>query len=61
MEGSDDYKPKEDLYEIVETTFLEGKQSKKYNCLLCSRILSSKQRILTHLHSAHNRSELNVV
>lgn len=49
-----EHQPKETLY-VVETD--ETSQCKKYKCLLCDRLLSSKQRVLNHLHTAHNRSK----
>lgn len=54
MEASD-YQTKEELYKTLDKN-VDGKQF--YLCLLCSRTLASKQRILTHLYSAHNRSKL---
>lgn len=52
-----EYKEKKDLYEEVAAE-ADKKDVKKFKCKICSRVLSSKQRILTHLHSAHNRSKL---
>ena len=49
-----EYQPKETLY-VVEADV--NSQCKKYKCLLCDRFLSSKQRVLSHLHTAHHRSK----
>ena len=49
-----EYQPKETLF-VVETD--DNLQCKKYKCLLCDRFLSSKQRVLSHLHTAHDRSK----
>jgi len=49
----DDYVPKESLYEVVN----EPNTFTAFRCLLCSRTLSSKQHVLSHLNSAHGRSK----
>ena len=36
---------------------LHGKP--QFQCLVCGRSLSSKQRALTHLHTKHNKSKYN--
>ena len=62
METSE-YQPKEVLYEIFEVETDDSMNScsqwkkYKYTCRLCSRTLSSKQRVLMHLHTAHHRSK----
>ena len=59
MEKSE-YQPKEALFEeVFEPDKGQGPNAvdsvvhKKFKCLLCLRMLSSKQRVLTHLHTAH--------
>ena len=63
METSE-YQPKEALFkEVFEPDKGQGPNAvdlvvhKKFKCLLCLRVLSSKQRVLTHLHTAHQKSE----
>ena len=61
-----EYQSKEDLYEVFEVeiddsmkSYSQGKKF-KYTCRLCSRTLSSKQRVLMHLHTAHHRSKFSL-
>lgn len=58
-----EYQPKEVLYEVFEVEIDDSMKSYsrrkkyKYTCRLCSRTLSSKQRVLMHLHTAHHESK----
>lgn len=42
-----------------EVFTLDGRKY-KYTCRLCSRTLSSKQRVLMHLHTAHHKSKFSL-
>ena len=61
-----EYQPKEVLYEVFEVEIDDSMKSYsrrkkyKYTCRLCSRTLSSKQRVLMHLHTAHHKSEFSL-
>ncbi len=48
----DERQAKEECYTEYQ---LNGKP--KFQCLVCGRVLSSKQRVLTHLHTKHNKSK----
>lgn len=61
-----EYQPKEVLYEVFEVEIDDSMKSYsrpkkyKYTCRLCSRTLSSKQRVLMHLHTAHHKSKFSL-
>ena len=57
------YQHKESLYKEVLIDSENGNSASKrgFQCLVCSRTLSSKQRVLEHLHGAHSRSEYNLL